>query len=118
MEWKTPSPAQFLDLRRRGPPHFVGLGFATVTSVVGTEVTVGTAAAEVEVAVCVETSGAKVAAPDTLVVVVAAVLDSDGDGEGEEPLPDPELAPVQTAGPGILYSVKAWYRLKTMPGSE
>lgn len=76
-----------------------------------------TAAAEVEVAACVGTSGAKVAAPDKLVVVVAAVLDGDGDAE-EEPAPDPELAPVQTAGPGILYSVKAWYRLKTMPGSE
>ena len=82
--------------------------------------TVGTAAAEVEVAACVETSGAKVAAPDKLVVVVVvvvAVLDGDEDAE-EEPVPDPELAPVQTAGPGILYSVKAWYRLKTMPGSE
>ena len=70
--------------------------------------TVGTTAAEVEVAACVETSGAKVAAPDKLVVVVVvAVLDGDGDAE-EEPVPDPELAPVQTAGPGILYSVKAW----------
>ena len=79
-----------------------------------------TTAAEVEVGACVSTavdvdSGAKVAAADELVLVeVVVVLAGDADEAGEEP--DPE--PAQTAGPGILYSVKAWYRLKTMPGSE
>lgn len=103
----------------------VGWAVATeVTSVVGTAVVVVAAAAvSVEAAgasvvagaseVDVGSSVSRVAAPKSLVVVVVGELDGVEDGAE----PDPELAPVHTAGPGILYSVKAWYRLKTMPGS-